>query len=274
MTETGGRAPTGEAGLGRAGPCAGARPAGPDRADPRRRGRQPEPRGGEPSALPDIGKSFDSSQTTLNLIVVGYSFGLAALGPRPRGPRRPVRAQDDARSPAPCCRSPHACSPPTHPPTACSRWPASSAGSPPAWHTPPRSRSITAALGRSTTDAVDRAVVGDRRRDLGAGAADRRRTARALLVGIGVPRHPPARGGCAPPRVKFRPQSRERGVRPGRQLRRHPLRPHGRCAHPRHQLLAPVPDKKTFAIGLPRHRDRGGAAAFVIRQRRALEPAL
>jgi len=29
-------------------------------------------------ALPDIGKSFDSSQTTLNLIAVGYSLGLAA----------------------------------------------------------------------------------------------------------------------------------------------------------------------------------------------------
>jgi len=29
-------------------------------------------------ALPDIGKAFDSSQTTLNLIAVGYSFGLAA----------------------------------------------------------------------------------------------------------------------------------------------------------------------------------------------------
>src|SRR3954449_10699368 len=29
-------------------------------------------------ALPDIGRHFDSSQTTLNLIAVGYSFGLAA----------------------------------------------------------------------------------------------------------------------------------------------------------------------------------------------------
>src|SRR5207247_10771493 len=29
-------------------------------------------------ALPDIGKHFDSSQTTLNLIAVGYSLGLAA----------------------------------------------------------------------------------------------------------------------------------------------------------------------------------------------------
>src|SRR3954470_3727053 len=29
-------------------------------------------------ALPSIGKHFDSSQTTLNLIAVGYSLGLAA----------------------------------------------------------------------------------------------------------------------------------------------------------------------------------------------------
>src|SRR5436309_2686748 len=29
-------------------------------------------------ALPSIGKAFDSSQTTLNLIAVGYSLGLAA----------------------------------------------------------------------------------------------------------------------------------------------------------------------------------------------------
>jgi MFS transporter, DHA2 family, multidrug resistance protein len=29
-------------------------------------------------ALPDIGKAFDASQTTLDLIAVGYSLGLAA----------------------------------------------------------------------------------------------------------------------------------------------------------------------------------------------------
>ena len=29
-------------------------------------------------ALPDIGRAFDSSQTSLNLIAVGYSLGLAA----------------------------------------------------------------------------------------------------------------------------------------------------------------------------------------------------
>ena len=29
-------------------------------------------------ALPDIGKAFDASQTSLNLVAVGYSLGLAA----------------------------------------------------------------------------------------------------------------------------------------------------------------------------------------------------
>ena len=47
-------------------------------------------------ALPDIGKAFGSGQTTLNLIAVGYSLGLADLGPLPRRARRPLRAQDDA----------------------------------------------------------------------------------------------------------------------------------------------------------------------------------
>ena len=42
-------------------------------------------------ALPDIGKAFDSSQTTLDLIAVGYSLGrIRAL---PRWLRRPLRAQ-------------------------------------------------------------------------------------------------------------------------------------------------------------------------------------
>ena len=48
-------------------------------------------------ALPDIGEAFDSSQTTLNLIAVGYSLGLAASVPLPRCPRRPLRAQAHAR---------------------------------------------------------------------------------------------------------------------------------------------------------------------------------
>ena len=36
-------------------------------------------------ALPDIGKHFDSSQTTLDLIAVGYSLGLACSVLAPSG---------------------------------------------------------------------------------------------------------------------------------------------------------------------------------------------
>src|SRR5690349_19481105 len=44
-------------------------------------------------ALPDIGKHFDSSQTTLDLIAVGYSLGLAATVLY-LGALRSLRAQD------------------------------------------------------------------------------------------------------------------------------------------------------------------------------------
>ena len=47
-------------------------------------------------ALPSIGAAFDASQTSLNLIAVGYSLGLAALGAVLRRARRPIRPQDDA----------------------------------------------------------------------------------------------------------------------------------------------------------------------------------
>ena len=49
----------------------------PHLADPRRGGREPEPVGRERRAARHR-SAFDSSQTTLNLIAVGYSLGLAA----------------------------------------------------------------------------------------------------------------------------------------------------------------------------------------------------
>ncbi len=48
-------------------------------------------------ALPDIGIAFDSSQTTLDLVAVGYSLGLAASVLYLGALGRPLRAQDDAR---------------------------------------------------------------------------------------------------------------------------------------------------------------------------------
>ena len=91
-------------------------------------------------ALPSIGQAFDSSQTALDLIAVGYSLGLAAsvlylgavgdrygrklmLDPRhaavgPRLPARRVRAERQRALPAP----------------------GSSAGCRPAWPTPRRWR--------------------------------------------------------------------------------------------------------------------------------------
>ena len=47
------------------------------RPNPRRRRRQPQPRGRQRRPA-SIGKAFDSSQTSLNMIAVGYSLGLAA----------------------------------------------------------------------------------------------------------------------------------------------------------------------------------------------------
>ena len=45
-------------------------------------------------ALPDIGKAFDSSQTTLDLIAVGLLARAGGLGAVPRRVGRPLRPQD------------------------------------------------------------------------------------------------------------------------------------------------------------------------------------
>ena len=47
-------------------------------------------------ALPSIGAAFDASQTSLNLIAVGYSLGPGRFGAVLRRPRRPLRPQADA----------------------------------------------------------------------------------------------------------------------------------------------------------------------------------
>ena len=85
-------------------------------------------------ALPSIGAAFDSSQTTLNLIAVGYSLGLAAsvlwLGAIGDRYGRKLMLVLGMR-----CRSRRACWRRTRRPTRCSSSRASSAGSPRAWPT-------------------------------------------------------------------------------------------------------------------------------------------
>ena len=91
-------------------------------------------------ALPDIGKAFDASQTTLNLIAVGYSLGLAAsvlylgaLGDR-YGRKLMLILGVGAVDPGVPARRVGAVRRGAH------RRPRRSAGSRPAWRTRPRSR--------------------------------------------------------------------------------------------------------------------------------------
>ena len=186
-------------------------------------------------ALPSIGKAFDSSQTSLNLIAVGYSLGLAAsvlylgaIGDRygrklmlvlgitlsdpgvSVGGVRPQRHGADLR--------PHL------------RWDLRGHGLP-----------DDAGIGRgpvvrSGTDQDDRALVGARRRDLVVGAADVRLPARALLVGLGLPGDAAVGARRAGDGRGLRAGPRQRGHRPGRQPGRCPVGADDRCAGDRHQL--------------------------------------
>ena len=88
------------------------------------------------------------------------------------------------------------------------------------------------------TDALDRPLVGPRRRDRGAWAARVRLPARELRVGIGLPRHAAARGRRPLHGLAVRAGARQRDDRPGRQPRRDPVRRAGRDADPGHQLRA------------------------------------
>jgi MFS family permease len=91
-------------------------------------------------ALPSIGQHFDSGQTALDLIAVGYSLGLAcsvlwlgALGDR-YGRKLMLLAGTTLAVPMPRC------SPRMRPPTSSSSSPGSAAGSQPGWRTRRRSR--------------------------------------------------------------------------------------------------------------------------------------
>jgi MFS transporter, DHA2 family, multidrug resistance protein len=85
-------------------------------------------------ALPSIGAAFDSSQTTLNLIAVGYSLGLAAsvlylgaVGDR-YGRKMMLLLGTTLAVPSACSRR-------TRPRTRCCSSPASAAGSLRGWRT-------------------------------------------------------------------------------------------------------------------------------------------
>ena len=208
-------------------------------------------------ALPDIGTAFDSSQTALDLIAVGYSLGLAAsvlylgaLGDR-------LRAQADADPRHGARRSRRACSPRTRRPTACCSSPDSLGGLAAGmaypttlalitalWSGPARTKSI--ALWSALGGAIS--ALGPLLSGLAAGA---------LLVGVGLPRHAAAGRRGARPGDPARAGARERDDRSGRQPRRHPVGRVDRGAGPRDQLRA-GPERGDRRPGARRDRGRRG----------------
>ena len=194
-------------------------------------------------ALPDIGKAFDSSQTTLNLDrgrLLARSRGVGAV---PRRARRPLRAQDDA-DPRRAAVDPGL--PPRGVRTdrrGAHRSPASSAGSRPAWPTPPRSRSSPrCGPGQARTKSIALwSAIGGAISALGplvAGALlEHFWWGSVFLVTL------PLAVVALVLAAEVRAQPRQRGDRPGRQPRRRPLRADGRRAHPRRSTSPPFPTR-------------------------------
>ena len=114
-------------------------------------------------ALPDIGKAFDSSQTTLNLIAVGYSFGLAAsvlyLGALGDRYGRKMMLIGGVLLSIPACLL--AAYAPTDEVLAARPHPRRALGR---HGLPHHARAHHRTLVRAIADQVDRALVGDRRR--------------------------------------------------------------------------------------------------------------
>ncbi len=186
-------------------------------------------------ALPSIGKAFDSSQTTLDMIAVGYSLGLAAsvlyLGAvGDRYGRKMMLILGITLSVPACLLAAYA---PNDDVLVVARiFGGLSAG----MAYPTTLALITALWSGPGRTKVDRAVVSPGRRNLGSRPAHGRRPPGALLVGVGVPGHPaPGRGG-ADHGVAVRALARQRVERRGRQPGRHPVGAAGRGPGAGHQL--------------------------------------
>ncbi len=137
-------------------------------------------------ALPDIGKAFDASQTSLNLVAVGYSLGLAtsvlyfgAIGDR-YGRKTMLIIGTGLAIPA----SILAAFSPTIEILFVARVPRRTRRR---HGLPDHARADHRALVGPGPDQVDRAVVRTRRSDLGARAADLGRAADRVRLGIGIP---------------------------------------------------------------------------------------
>ena len=187
-------------------------------------------------ALPSIGAHFDSGQTTLDLIAVGYSLGLAcsvlwlgALGDR-YGRKLMLLSGTVLAIPFSLLAA--------YAPTDTVLFVARVGGGRGCGHgLSDDARVDHGALGpRCQPHEVDRAVVGHRRRDRRTRPDAVGAPARALLLGLGVPAHAAARGRRDPDGLVPRPRARERGDGAGRQPRRHPLARARRRADPRDQL--------------------------------------
>ena len=163
-------------------------------------------------ALPDIGKHFDSSQTTLDLIAVGYSLGLAAsvlylgaLGDRYG--RKLMLLLGMALSVPACLLAAFAPSDERAVHRARDRRAVGRHG------VSDDAGADRGAVVGARAHEVDRAVVGARRRDRLAGAAGLRRAAGAVRLGIGLPGHVAARRHRVPDGRQVRPGARQRDDR-------------------------------------------------------------
>jgi hypothetical protein len=200
----------------------GARWGRPPRADPRRRGREPEPVGGErraPRHRQGVRRLADGAEPDRRRLLAGAG----GIGPVPRRHRRPLRPQADvprrrgavgARLPDRRLRAEHR---------------RADRGAHPRWRVGRHGLSHDAGAGHRAVgagtgpDQVDRPVVRPRRCDRRARAAGRGWAPRALLVGLGLPRDPAPRRRRLRARPDADPCPRQRGRRAGRQPGRRPV---------------------------------------------------